>query len=646
MKNHGKKWLFTKLVLGLIVALLSITSCKNEVKLEPIQQPPQQEQSDDASGSSVTDENTGVSGGSSVTDGNTVVSGDTLGRLLMWAERDASVESLKDFEKNGDLSFSLVGNHSNGGGIGWDWTSDATSPAYQKFLAADYVYVSPGLWDFTLNVKENGQLVASATKNLDIRPGENKLVFTLVSVLLDDGGEGSGSGDIVFPDNNSMFIFNGPSYYSSKDKGLVTPVKSQGQYGTCWAHAAASVIETAMIKKGLATPDTVDLSEVFLVYYYFNAEPAPIGGMKEDEIWSTTPVSEMLGEGGQPGYLINVASGWTGVVDQKESYSTINESNITDIDKIRHEAYQKQKVLVTDAGKINTYAGGAPDDPNMISAINRMKQAIYDYGSITTNYNSTCYYYPSYYNESSGGQYCGVSKNQTHAITLVGWDDSFNDFGDTSAPAPGAWLVRNSYGDDWGKQGYCWLSYYDKTLGPGAVFYDVADVAEYDNNYQYDGARIGDMTIATGTASVIQTANIFKANGNEILKAVQLYMWYEGMRYDIEIYKNPDSTNPTSGTCVASVGGADLTAGRHTVVLPSEVLLAEGDSFSVVVTFTGLNGKTPTAVYETTKNSNPGESFFRLGTSGEWKDMYYHLDNDGKVQCGNHRLKAFTKNLP
>ena len=62
MKNHEKKWLFTKLVLGVVVALLLIASCKNEVKLEPLQQTPQQEQSDDTSGSSVTDGNTGVSG--------------------------------------------------------------------------------------------------------------------------------------------------------------------------------------------------------------------------------------------------------------------------------------------------------------------------------------------------------------------------------------------------------------------------------------------------------------------------------------------------------------------------------------------------------------------------------------------------------
>jgi len=48
-----------------------------------------------------------------------------------------------------------------------------------------------------------------------------------------------------------------------------------------------------------------------------------------------------------------------------------------------------------------------------------------------------------------------------HAIAIVGYDD-----------AKGAWLLRNSWGTDWGINGYCWIEYgeLDNTM-----FYVVPD---------------------------------------------------------------------------------------------------------------------------------------------------------------------------
>ena len=50
-----------------------------------------------------------------------------------------------------------------------------------------------------------------------------------------------------------------------------------------------------------------------------------------------------------------------------------------------------------------------------------------------------------------------------HDVILVGWDDS-----------KGAWLLRNSWGDAWCDQGYCWIKYGANLVGTEAVWASAA----------------------------------------------------------------------------------------------------------------------------------------------------------------------------
>lgn len=423
--------------------------------------------------------------------------------------------------------------------------------------------------------------------------------------------------------------------YDSRTEGLVTSVKSQGNYSTCWAYATAAAIETAILKRELTTVEELDLSEVFLVYYRYNTVPTPIGGLEVDDRVDLN--SNMFETGDYPSNLINPLCAWAGVVNEWPERK-ITETNFRDID--RTETYKNQVALVTSAGVITTHASkwdleGTGYNTQLVDAgVLTMKKYLYTYGSLATAYNTA----KSSLDTNEAGIYCSYTgsnhRKVNHAITIVGWDDDFRMSG---PPKPGAWLVKNSYGDDFGNGGYFWLSYYDGTIADWAFYCDVEATSEYDNNYQYDSASKGDENIGGISSTILQTANIFTAQGDEDLKAVQFGMPYD-MKYKIDVYLNPDKNYPTSGEHMTSMQGSVLPSGRHTVKLSTPIQLKAGDTFSVVVTYEStLPDQTPTAVYESTANSLAGQSFYSQGTSGDWRDMYY----EGK---GNLRLKAFTQN--
>ncbi len=52
-----------------------------------------------------------------------------------------------------------------------------------------------------------------------------------------------------------------------------------------------------------------------------------------------------------------------------------------------------------------------------------------------------------------------------HDIILIGWDDTKK-----------AWLLRNSWGPQWGDQGYCWIAYGANCVGTEAVWCEVTGV--------------------------------------------------------------------------------------------------------------------------------------------------------------------------
>ena len=59
-----------------------------------------------------------------------------------------------------------------------------------------------------------------------------------------------------------------------------------------------------------------------------------------------------------------------------------------------------------------------------------------------------------------------ITVGGNHGILIVGWDDDKIVTGGTNSPkgSKGAWIIKNSWGDSFGENGYFYISYYDQTL--------------------------------------------------------------------------------------------------------------------------------------------------------------------------------------
>ena len=103
-----------------------------------------------------------------------------MGRLSvsMGDGRAVFPEELK-FEEDKELTFTLSGSLSGGEGKEIrSWTAGGDKTAYQVMAADTSLTVEAGQWSFTLQAKRGGTVVATASKDLEVRGGTtNKLSF-------------------------------------------------------------------------------------------------------------------------------------------------------------------------------------------------------------------------------------------------------------------------------------------------------------------------------------------------------------------------------------------------------------------------------------------------------------------------------------
>jgi len=199
--------------------------------------------------------------------------------------------------------------------------------------------------------------------------------------------------------------------YDMRTNGRLTPVKSQGSCGSCWAFASMGSVESQWIVSGYGE---YNLSENNLK----NCSGFDWGPCYQGNHFMTTAY---------------FARGSGPILEVDDPYVDDPQDCLTGLTP-------------------NAFVLNAIYFPNDIDII---KQALLDYGGLYTMF----YWSDSYYNSNDYTYNYTGSPNENHCVVIAGWDDT-----KVTAGGTGAWIIKNSWGTSWGENGFFYISYNDHSI--------------------------------------------------------------------------------------------------------------------------------------------------------------------------------------
>ena len=361
--------------------------------------------------------------------------------------------------------------------------------------------------------------------------------------------------------DNSEGISDVPPSYDLRTRLRVSEVRNQGTYGTCWAFAAISALESSLMPEEnlLFSVDHMSMSNSFNVNQY---------------------------DGGE--YTMGMAylAAWQGPVYEKDDPYGDGATDES-LSPVKHV----QEIRIID-GK--DYQG--------------IKEAVFKYGGVQTSLYSNISSSKGnskYFNKDTNA-YCYMgSEKPNHDVVIIGWDDNYpKENFNVDLEGDGAFICQNSWGNEFGDDGFFYVSYYDTNIGThNEVYTGVENTDNYDYIYQSDLCGwVGKMGY---DKEDMYGANVFTATSDQNIKAASFYATASDTSYELYIVNNfKDEYSFADRKKVAE--GTLENAGYYTIKFDEEVPVTEGERYAVV-----LHINTPESTHPMAIEYDSGESYLK-----------------------------------
>lgn len=281
-----------------------------------------------------------------------------------------------------------------------------------------------------------------------------------------------------------------PTQYDWRDQGYDFPVKDQGECNAGYVFAAVDAVQAAIWKKDSIPLVSLDFSENHAKECNWHAVNHYAG------LPNTC-------EGGNFKMLTNLFTQEGLVFETCDPYE--------DHDTTCNTSCESQ-YYITDWQQF-----GPSDKP---ASIDLIKQKLMEYGPLYTQMDPKITGFEDY---SGGYVLTGTStdpNNWIHGVLIVGWDDEFSYSG-----GKGAWIVKNSYGVEWGDGGYFTIAY-----GKAGIGSSLSTVTGWERNSLFNKIHFYDEAGHTTQMSVSDTnfysgsaMALFPIEPNEIPQAVEFW---------------------------------------------------------------------------------------------------------------------------
>ena len=421
-----------------------------------------------------------------------------------------------------------------------------------------------------------------------------------------------------------------PETYDLRDvdgENYVTSVKSQ-QGGTCWTHGSYASMESNLLMSGnwdaQGESGEPNLAEYHLDWWngfnqYFNQDlEEPLNNGEGLEV-------HMGGD-----YRVTTA------------YMSRLEGAVRDVDAPGYDSpaeHYSDDYHIYYPKRVEWYNAG-----ENLENIDLIKEKVIENGvmAICMCYNNSFMDGLNHYQPASDNQ------EPNHSVSIVGWDDNHV----TQAPNAGAWKVKNSWGSNWGTQGYFWIAYEDKQAckNPemGAISFIDVDRLNYDTVYYHDYHGWRDTLTA-----VSEVFNAYEANADEDIVAVSFFTAENDVDYTIKIY-GEFTDGELSDERISYSGNIEF-SGLHTIDLPESISFFKEEKIYLFVELSNgghpydrtsdvpvlLGGSSRTIVTSTAREN---QSYYKL--DNEWLDFYHYEDPSGFQNTGNFCVKAIVNHNP